>query len=175
MSGTPIQNSVDDLYSCFRFLRYNPYCKKAAFKSMLKDPLQDNPAKGAQLLQVCLKACQSCPSLEKELLSSLCCCHHYVGVIIIIIVKIDKQRDSHLEPTTATYTQLSYISTMKCKQMGCAYLMKRKIHSWICFAQLVLTCKPMYCQSLPPLYASGQKGCCGDAASVTAAHQDQHY
>ncbi|KAL0027476.1 hypothetical protein WJX77_004115 [Trebouxia sp. C0004] len=56
LSGTPIQNSVDDLYSCFRFLRYNPYCKKAAFKSMLKDPLQDNPAKGAQLLQVCLKA-----------------------------------------------------------------------------------------------------------------------
>ncbi|KAA6420225.1 MAG: hypothetical protein FRX49_09888 [Trebouxia sp. A1-2] len=51
LSGTPIQNSVDDLYSCFRFLRYNPYCKKAAFKSMLKDPLQDNPAKGAQLLQ----------------------------------------------------------------------------------------------------------------------------
>ncbi len=59
LSGTPIQNSVDDLYSCFRFLRYNPYCKKAAFKSMLKDPLQDNPAKGAQLLQVCLKACQA--------------------------------------------------------------------------------------------------------------------
>lgn len=55
LSGTPIQNSVDDLYSCFRFLRYNPYCKRAAFKTMLKDPLQDDPAKGAQLLQVCLK------------------------------------------------------------------------------------------------------------------------
>ena len=55
LSGTPIQNSVDDLYSCFRFLRYDPYCKRAAFKTMLKDPLQDDPLKGAQLLQVCLK------------------------------------------------------------------------------------------------------------------------
>lgn len=55
LSGTPIQNSVDDLYSCFRFLKYNPYCKRAAFKAMLKEPLQDDPVKGAQLLQVCLK------------------------------------------------------------------------------------------------------------------------
>ena len=55
LSGTPIQNSVDDLYSCFRFLRYDPYCKRAAFKAMLKDPLQDDSLKGAQLLQVCLK------------------------------------------------------------------------------------------------------------------------
>ena len=85
LSGTPIQNSVDDLYSCFRFLRYNPYCKKAAFKSMLKDPLQDNPAKGAQLLQVCLKACQAIT--RKRIL--------VIIVIIIIIVKNDKQRDCH--------------------------------------------------------------------------------
>lgn len=56
LSGTPIQNSIDDLYSCFCFLRYHPYCKRAAFKAMLKDPLQDDPAKGAQLLQICLKA-----------------------------------------------------------------------------------------------------------------------
>ena len=55
LSGTPIQNSIDDLYSCFRFLRYDPYCKRAAFKTMLKEPLQDDPLKGAQLLQVCLK------------------------------------------------------------------------------------------------------------------------
>ena len=55
LSGTPIQNSVDDLYSIFRFLRYNPYCKREAFKAMLKDPLQEDPAKGAQRLQICLK------------------------------------------------------------------------------------------------------------------------
>lgn len=61
LSGTPIQNSVDDLYSCFRFLRYDPYCKRAAFKAMLKEPLQDDPAKGAQLLQICLKV--SCADL----------------------------------------------------------------------------------------------------------------
>ena len=69
LSGTPIQNSVEDLYSCFRFLRYNPYCKKAAFKTMLKDPLQDHPAKGAQLLQICLKVCQPI-----HLLLNPCCC-----------------------------------------------------------------------------------------------------
>lgn len=66
LSGTPIQNSVDDLYSCFRFLRYNPYCKRAAFKTMLKDPLQDDPLKGAQLLQVCLKVSQEYTLLSAE-------------------------------------------------------------------------------------------------------------
>lgn len=60
LSGTPIQNSVDDLYSIFRFLRYNPYCKRDAFKAMLKDPLQDDPSKGAQRLQICLKVISTC-------------------------------------------------------------------------------------------------------------------
>ena len=55
LSGTPIQNSVEDLYSCFCFLGYSPYCKRAAFKSMLRDPLQEDPPKGAPLLKVCLK------------------------------------------------------------------------------------------------------------------------
>ena len=72
LSWTPIQNSVEDLYSCFRFLRYNPYCKKAAFKTMLKDPLQDHPAKGAQLLQICLKVCQPVHFIHL-LLNPSCC------------------------------------------------------------------------------------------------------
>lgn len=66
LSGTPIQNSVDDLYSCFRFLKYNPYCKRAAFKAMLKEPLQDDPLKGAQLLQVCLKVGCVCQLLSSS-------------------------------------------------------------------------------------------------------------
>ena len=75
LSGTPIQNSVDDLYSVFRFLRYNPYCKRPAFKAMLKDPLQDDPAKGAQLLQVCLKVTNGTTALLTSftVVTSLCC------------------------------------------------------------------------------------------------------
>ena len=83
LSGTPIQNSVDDLYSCFRFLRYNPYCKRAAFKAMLKEPLQDHPAKGAQLLQVCLKVSPTLLPRSRFVLLphypqkfAKLCCHH---------------------------------------------------------------------------------------------------
>lgn len=73
LSGTPIQNSVDDLYSIFRFLRYNPYCKRPAFKAMLKDPLQETPAKGAQLLQICLKVITPHDSMCVTLCCNLYC------------------------------------------------------------------------------------------------------
>ena len=44
LSGTPIQNSIDDLYSYFRFLRYEPYCKYNTFKEMIKDPISGEDA-----------------------------------------------------------------------------------------------------------------------------------
>lgn len=56
LSGTPIQNSVDDLYSYFRFLRYDPYAKYKSFCSMIKLPISRNSVQGYKKLQVLLRS-----------------------------------------------------------------------------------------------------------------------
>ncbi|KAJ6707012.1 TRANSCRIPTION TERMINATION FACTOR 2-RELATED [Salix viminalis] len=55
LSGTPIQNAIDDLYSYFRFLRYEPYAVYKLFCSAIKVPIQKNPTKGYIKLQAVLK------------------------------------------------------------------------------------------------------------------------
>ncbi|XP_059623124.1 helicase-like transcription factor CHR28 [Cornus florida] len=55
LSGTPIQNAVDDLYSYFRFLRYDPYAVYKSFCSTIKVPINRNPANGYRKLQAVLK------------------------------------------------------------------------------------------------------------------------
>ncbi|KAL8112980.1 helicase-like transcription factor CHR28 isoform X3 [Apium graveolens] len=55
LSGTPIQNSIDDLYSYFRFLKYDPYAVFKYFVSKIKGPIQKNPADGYRKLQAVLK------------------------------------------------------------------------------------------------------------------------
>ncbi|KAL3677103.1 hypothetical protein R1sor_027051 [Riccia sorocarpa] len=56
LSGTPIQNSIDDLYSYFRFLRYSPYDDFRTFREKIKDPVNQHPEKGYKALQGLLSA-----------------------------------------------------------------------------------------------------------------------
>jgi SNF2 family DNA or RNA helicase len=55
LSGTPIQNSVDDLYSYFKFLRYEPYSNYSAFKQLIKDPVEGDDPQGFNRLKVALR------------------------------------------------------------------------------------------------------------------------
>ncbi|GLT75114.1 hypothetical protein SLA2020_468630 [Shorea laevis] len=55
LSGTPIQNAVDDLYSYFRFLRYEPLSAYKSFRSKIKIPITKNPRKGYFELRTVLK------------------------------------------------------------------------------------------------------------------------
>lgn len=55
LSGTPIQNSIDELFSYFRFLRYDPYSGYKSFCSMLKNPISRNSVQGYKKLYAVLR------------------------------------------------------------------------------------------------------------------------
>ncbi|KAJ4917660.1 SNF2 domain-containing protein / helicase domain-containing protein / zinc finger protein-related [Raphanus sativus] len=56
LSGTPIQNTIDDLFSYFRFLRYDPYAVYKSFYNTIKLPISRNSPNGYKKLQAILKA-----------------------------------------------------------------------------------------------------------------------
>lgn len=55
LSGTPLQNAIDDLYSYFRFLRHDPYATYTTFCHHIKSPIHSNPEDGYKKLQAVLK------------------------------------------------------------------------------------------------------------------------
>ena len=55
LSGTPLQNSIDDLYSYLKFLRHYPLSDFTEFKSLIRDPISRNrPEIGFQRLHTYL-------------------------------------------------------------------------------------------------------------------------
>lgn len=55
LSGTPMQNSIDDLYSYFRFLKYEPYAVYSSFCNSIKYPISRNASQGYKKLQAVLR------------------------------------------------------------------------------------------------------------------------
>lgn len=56
LSGTPIQNAIEELFSYFRFLKYEPYCKYKAFYQGIKLPISRDSARGYAKLQLILRS-----------------------------------------------------------------------------------------------------------------------
>ncbi|CAL5086998.1 unnamed protein product [Urochloa decumbens] len=55
LSGTPIQNAIDELFSYFRFLKYDPYSTFNSFCTMIKHPIARDAVLGYKKLQAVLK------------------------------------------------------------------------------------------------------------------------
>ncbi len=55
LTGTPIQNSITDLFSYFKFLQYSPWDTYPRFCSDVKCPVNQRPDKGCQKLQAILR------------------------------------------------------------------------------------------------------------------------
>jgi hypothetical protein len=55
LSGTPIQNAIDELFSYFRFLKYDPYSTYNSFCTMIKHPIARDAVLGYKKLQAVLR------------------------------------------------------------------------------------------------------------------------
>ncbi|XP_021841929.1 helicase-like transcription factor CHR28 isoform X2 [Spinacia oleracea] len=55
LSGTPIQNSIDEMYSYFRFLRHHFYSSYKNFYDGIKNPISRDPTIGYKKLQAVLR------------------------------------------------------------------------------------------------------------------------
>lgn len=55
LTGTPLQNSLEDLFSYCRFLRFKPYCNQEKFKILIRNPIIDQPKFGFKKLRSVLR------------------------------------------------------------------------------------------------------------------------
>lgn len=80
LSGTPIQNAIDDLYSYFRFLKYDPYAVYKSFYNTIKLPISRNSQHGYKKLQAVLRAIMLRRTKGEHFLSYILNCHFFCGV-----------------------------------------------------------------------------------------------
>ncbi|KAL2895836.1 putative SWI/SNF-related matrix-associated actin-dependent regulator of chromatin subfamily A member 3-like 1 [Bienertia sinuspersici] len=79
VTGTPIQNSSQDLYSLMAFLKFEPFCDKSYWNRLVHRPLAQGDQKGLERLQVIMATVSLRRTKEQELfklpLKSLQTCH----------------------------------------------------------------------------------------------------
>lgn len=57
MSGTPIQNKIEDIWALFKFLRLDPVDNKETFNSLIGGPCKVGSSVGVARLQLVMRAC----------------------------------------------------------------------------------------------------------------------
>merc|ERR1712007_260918 len=65
LSGTPVQNRLDDLYSLFRFLKLQPICDLSFWNKFIVQPLRNGDEKGFDRLRSVMK--QLCLRRDKSM------------------------------------------------------------------------------------------------------------
>ncbi len=56
LSGTPIQNSMEDLRALLQFIQLDPFTSRSIFERTILQPIQSDPEKGTRYLRVLLGA-----------------------------------------------------------------------------------------------------------------------